>query len=77
MDWKPDLVLASYQGIPQKYFDKGDPYHCYCQNIKAVEKFNKIPLLTFQSRFGPDKWLQPYTDKVLENLPKEGKKIYC
>ena len=77
MDWKPDLVLASYHGIPQKYFDKGDPYHCYCQKTSRLlsEKFNKIPLLTsFQSRFGPDKWLQPYTDKVLENLPKEGKK---
>ncbi len=77
LDWKPDLVLASYHGIPQKYFDKGDPYHCYCQKTSRLlsEKFNKIPLLTsFQSRFGPDKWLQPYTDKVLENLPKEGKK---
>ena len=40
-----------------------------------IEKFNKIPIqTTFQSRFGPQEWLQPYTDKTLENLPKEGKK---
>jgi len=77
INWLPDLILASYHGIPQKYFDKGDPYHCYCQKTSRLlsEKFNKIPISTsFQSRFGPDKWLQPYTDKVLEKLPREGKK---
>ena len=77
IDWSPDVILASYHGIPQKYFDKGDPYHCYCQKTSRLlsEKFNKIPISTsFQSRFGPDKWLEPYTDKVLEKLPSEGKK---
>ena len=77
INWSPDLILASYHGIPQKYFDKGDPYQCYCQKTSRLlsEKFNKIPISTsFQSRFGPDKWLQPYTDKVLEKLPGEGKK---
>ncbi len=76
--WTPDLIIASYHGIPKKYFDKGDPYHCYCQKTSRLleEKFNnKIPIkTTFQSRFGPQEWLQPYTDKMLENLPKEGKK---
>ncbi len=75
--WKPDLIVASYHGIPQKYFDKGDPYHCYCQKTSRLikEKFNEIPIeTTFQSRFGPEKWLQPYTDKTLEKLPTEGKK---
>ncbi len=76
--WKPDLILASYHGIPKKYFDKGDPYHCYCHKTSRLikEKFKKdIPILTtFQSRFGPQEWLQPYTDKTLENLPKDGKK---
>jgi len=77
INWTPDLILASYHGIPKKYFDNGDPYHCYCQKTSRLlsEKFNKIPIkTTFQSRFGPQEWLQPYTDKTLENLPKEGKK---
>ena len=77
INWKPDLILASYHGIPQKYFDKGDPYHCYCHKTTRLisEKFNSIEIkTTFQSRFGPQKWLQPYTDKTLESLPSEGKK---
>jgi ferrochelatase len=77
LSWKPDLIVASYHGIPKKYFDKGDPYHCYCQKTSRliIEKFNKISIqTTFQSRFGPQEWLQPYTDKTLESLPKEGKK---
>ena len=77
INWKPDLILASYHGIPQKYFDKGDPYHCYCHKTTRLisEKFTSIKIkTTFQSRFGPEKWLQPYTDKTLESLPREGKK---
>ena len=77
INWRPDLILASYHGIPQKYFDKGDPYHCYCHKTTRLisEKFTSIEIkTTFQSRFGPEKWLQPYTDKTLESLPSEGKK---
>ena len=77
LNWKPDLIIASYHGIPKKYFEKGDPYHCYCQKTSRLisEKYKEIPIkTTFQSRFGPQEWLQPYTDKTLENLPKEGKK---
>ena len=77
IDWKPDLILASYHGIPKKYFDKGDQYHCYCHKTTRLinEKFNSIEIkTTFQSRFGPQEWLQPYTDKTLEELPKHGKK---
>ncbi|MDA9728237.1 ferrochelatase [Candidatus Pelagibacter sp.] len=77
INWKPDLILASYHGIPKKYFDKGDPYHCYCHKTTRLisEKFNSIEIkTTFQSRFGPQEWLKPYTDKTLESLPKEGKK---
>ena len=77
LSWKPDLILASYHGIPKKYFDKGDPYHCYCHKTTRLisEKFKSIEIkTTFQSRFGPQEWLQPYTDKTLENLPGEGKK---
>jgi ferrochelatase len=77
INWKPDLIIASYHGIPKKYFDKGDPYHCYCHKTTRLisEKFNSIKIkTTFQSRFGPQEWLKPYTDKTLENLPKEGVK---
>ena len=77
INWKPDLIVASYHGIPKKYFEKGDPYQCYCQKTSRLitEKFNKIPLITtFQSRFGPQEWVQPYTDKTFEKLPSEGKK---
>ena len=77
LSWRPDLIIASYHGIPQKYFDKGDPYHCYCQKTTRLmtEQFRNIEIrTTFQSRFGPEAWLKPYTDKTLETLPKEGKK---
>ena len=75
--WKPDLILASYHGIPKEYFDKGDPYHCYCHKTTRLisEKIDTFEIkTTFQSRFGPQEWLQPYTDKTLESLPKDGKK---
>jgi len=75
INWDPDIIVASYHGIPKKYFEKGDPYHCYCQKTTRLisEKFKQIKIMTtFQSRFGPQEWLQPYTDKTLENLPKEG-----
>ena len=77
INWKPDLIIASYHGIPKKYFDKGDPYHCYCHKTTRLikEKFNKIEIqTTFQSRFGPQEWLTPYTDKTLESLPEKGVK---
>jgi len=78
ISWKPDLIVASYHGIPKKYFEKGDPYQCYCQKTSRLlkESFNKdIPIkTTFQSRFGPQQWLQPYTDKTFESLPKDGVK---
>jgi len=77
INWKPDLIIASYHGIPKKYFDKGDPYHCYCHKTTRLisEKFKSVEIkTTFQSRFGPQEWLKPYTDKTLEALPKEGKK---
>ena len=75
--WKPDLILASYHGIPKKYFDKGDPYQCYCQKTTRLIKEKFIDILvetSFQSRFGPSEWLKPYTDKTLESLPSDGKK---
>ena len=77
INWKPDLIVASYHGIPKKYFDKGDPYHCYCMKTTRLlkEKIKDVNIMTtFQSRFGPQKWLEPYTDKTLEEIPKDGKK---
>ena len=77
INWKPDLIISSYHCIPKSYFEKGDPYHCYCQKTTRLikEKFNKIEIqTTFQSRFGPQEWLTPYTDKTLEDLPKKGVK---
>ncbi len=78
LSWKPDIIVASYHGIPKKYFEKGDPYHCYCQKTTRLikENFNSdVPIITtFQSRFGPQEWLTPYTDKTFEKLPQEGKK---
>ena len=75
ISWKPDLIISSYHGIPKKYFDKGDPYHCYCHKTTRLmkENFNEIEIqTTFQSRFGPQEWLTPYTDKTLESLPSKG-----
>ena len=77
ISWKPDLIISSYHGIPKKYFDKGDPYHCYCHKTTRLmkEKYSSIDIqTTFQSRFGPQEWLTPYTDKTLESLPKKGVK---
>ncbi len=77
INWKPDLILSSYHGIPKSYFDKGDPYHCYCHKTTRLlkEKFSEIEIKTsFQSRFGPQEWLTPYTDKTIESLPSEGVK---
>ena len=79
LDFAPDRVLMSYHGIPKAYFDKGDPYHCHCHKTTRLvaEKLGWEPgfaMTTFQSRFGPTEWLQPYTDKTLEALPGEGVK---
>ena len=77
ISWKPDLIISSYHGIPKKYFDKGDPYHCYCHKTTRLmkEKYSSIDIqTTFQSRFGPQEWLTPYTDKTLESLPEKGVK---
>lgn len=79
LDWEPDLLITSFHGIPQSYFRKGDPYHCQCMKTARLlrEKLG-LPkdklMVTFQSRFGPEEWLQPYTDKTVEKLAKDGVK---
>ena len=76
LDHQPQQIVLSYHGVPKQYLDKGDPYHCQCQVttrlIREQWPYKDIPIeTTFQSRFGPKEWLQPYTDKTLEQLPKE------
>ncbi|MEJ8473122.1 ferrochelatase [Roseibium algae] len=79
LDFKPEMVLTSYHGIPQSYFRRGDPYHCHCHKTTRLMREvmgwdDKQLRLTFQSRFGPEEWLQPYTDKTVEQLAKDGVK---
>ncbi|MGC6534913.1 MAG: ferrochelatase [Parvibaculales bacterium] len=79
LDWQPDAVIASFHGLPQSYFEKGDPYHCHCaktarllrEKMGVDEDYLK---LTFQSRFGPAKWLEPYTDKTVIDMAESGSK---
>ena len=77
LEFKPQQVVLSYHGVPKTYLQKGDPYHCQChvttRLIKEQWPYKDIPIeTTFQSRFGPTEWLQPYTDKTLEALPSMG-----
>ena len=74
---KPDMLLISFHGIPKRYFMSGDPYHCHCiKTARLLREELKWPedkiLVTFQSRFGPEPWLQPYTDKTIIDLAKNG-----
>ncbi|RUO40101.1 ferrochelatase [Aliidiomarina taiwanensis] len=76
---KPDKLVFSYHGVPKKYLLKGDPYHCECyktSRLVATELGlgDEEYITTFQSRFGREEWLQPYTDKTLQGLPAQGVK---
>ena len=76
---KPDVLVASYHGVPQRYLTEGDPYHCHCQKTSRLLK-ERLGLdddsfvTTFQSRFGPEEWLQPYTVEEVARLAQAGKK---
>ncbi|AVA22872.1 MULTISPECIES: ferrochelatase [unclassified Rhizobium] len=79
LDWQPEKILASFHGIPLSYSEKGDPYYRQCVETSRLlrEKLGLSEdqfMLTFQSRFGPEEWLQPYTDKTVEHLAREGTK---
>jgi ferrochelatase len=76
---KPDVVLASFHGMPEEYVAKGDPYRSHCEETarllrKKLGMTERKLRLTFQSRFGPAEWLKPYTDKTVEALAKQGVK---
>lgn len=79
LDFEPEVVLASYHGIPKSYFEKGDPYHCHCQKTTRLlrERLgwdDKRLITTFQSLFGKEEWIKPYTDATVEKLAAEGVK---
>ena len=79
LDFEPDMIVASYHGIPKFAWEKGDPYPCHCFKTSRLlqEKLNLGPdkfKTTFQSRFGKAEWVKPYTDATLEELPSQGVK---
>jgi ferrochelatase len=80
LDKKPDVLVCSYHGLPKRYLVKeGDPYHCQCQKTTRLLKErlgwqDTEITTTFQSRFGPEEWLQPYTVEEVARLAEAGKK---
>lgn len=76
---RADKLVFSYHGIPKRYLTNGDPYHCHChKTTRLVAETLGLPkdayMTTFQSRFGREEWLQPYTDATLKALPAQGVK---
>jgi protoporphyrin/coproporphyrin ferrochelatase len=79
IDFEPEALIATFHGMPQKYLELGDPYHCQCQKTSRLlrEKLGwpgERWHTTFQSRFGNDPWLQPYTIEMVERLARSGVK---
>jgi ferrochelatase len=77
LPFQPEVVLASFHGLPREYLDKGDPYHCQCQKTVRLlrERLGWPPeklRIVFQSRFGAAEWLQPYADQTIAELAKAG-----
>ena len=79
LDEQPDVLVASFHGVPKEYLLKGDPYHCQCQKTGRLlrealgwpeDRFK----VAFQSRFGPKEWLKPYADELIEELGHKGVK---
>jgi ferrochelatase len=79
LDHKPDVLVASYHGMPKRYLMEGDPYHCQCAKTSRLVRerlgWEKGSIdTTFQSVFGPEEWLKPYTVEHVAELAKQGKK---
>ena len=79
LDFEPERIIATFHGMPVKYLHAGDPYHCHCQKTSRLLREElgwprERWLTTFQSRFGTDVWLQPYTDETVGRLAREGVK---
>jgi ferrochelatase len=76
---RPDILVVSYHGMPQRYLKQGDPYHCQCQKTTRLLRerlgWDETEITTtFQSVFGPEEWLQPYTVEHVAKLAEAGKK---
>lgn len=79
LDFAPEVVLASFHGVPEEYHHKGDPYYCHCAKTTRLlqEKLgmdDRTLRMTFQSRFGPAEWVKPYTDETVKALARGGVK---
>lgn len=80
LDQRPEILICSYHGLPQRYLLEGDPYHCQCQKTTRLLKerlgwADTDIKTTFQSQFGPEEWLKPYTVEEVARLAREdGKK---
>ncbi len=75
----PDVLVCSYHGMPERYLQQGDPYHCQCVKTTRLLKerlgwADDQLVSTFQSRFGPEEWLKPYTVEFVAELARSGKK---
>jgi len=76
---RPDILVASYHGLPKRYLMEGDPYHCQCRKTTRLLKErlgwgDADIVTTFQSRFGPEEWLKPYTVEEVARLAGQGKR---
>jgi ferrochelatase len=79
LPFKPEVIVASYHGVPEDYVNKGDPYVRHCtETTRLLRQKLKLDeerlVMTFQSRFGSAEWVKPYTDATVERLAKEGVK---
>jgi ferrochelatase len=79
LETKPDILICSYHGMPKRYLMTGDPYHCQCQKTTRLLKerlgwTDDTITTTFQSVFGPEEWLKPYTVEEVARLAKAGKR---
>lgn len=79
LETRPDILVCSYHGMPQRYLMEGDPYHCQCQKTTRLLKerlgwADTDITTTFQSVFGREEWLRPYTVEHVAELAKQGKK---
>ena len=76
LDFTPDALVISFHGMPERTLYLGDPYHCHCQKTARLlsEAMGRDLVVSFQSRFGRAKWLEPATDETIMQLAREGKK---
>jgi protoporphyrin/coproporphyrin ferrochelatase len=74
LERRPDLLITSYHGMPERYLREGDPYHCQCQTTTRLlrDRLGMQIAVTFQSRFGSEEWLKPYTVEEVARLAKGG-----